>query len=330
MKRLLHRGSLLGERVFDRLFARTGEDRIIEAYIGYATPDHLIARGRVLTALRRNHPLPQQGWWTNFRQMLSLFLTDEVAGVRVYSGQTEAMTDEEGYFQLLLPRDTQAGWVDIPVKIENRDGATGCPVLVAGAQAEFLVISDIDDTLMQTGAYSLLRNLWTSLTGNALTRHVFPDAVELLNSLSAGGRNPIFYVSSSPWNLFNFLTEIFARAGLPRGPMFLRDLGLSETQFITGTHGDHKGAGIDAILAAIPDIPAILIGDTGQHDAFVYRDAVERHPTRIRLVILREPGPGPDAESQAQMREIAALGVSLQSGKTFQGAGSGPTASRDL
>ncbi len=56
---------------------------------------------------------------------------------------------------------------------------------------------DIDDTMMQTGAYSLARNLWTTFTGSALTRDVFPDAVALMTRLH-DGMNPVFYVSSAP------------------------------------------------------------------------------------------------------------------------------------
>ena len=72
----LHRLALSAERSIDRRVARRRRDRpVIEPYLGYATPEHLIARGRVLTALRRGEPLPTQSRWTNFRQMAALFLT---------------------------------------------------------------------------------------------------------------------------------------------------------------------------------------------------------------------------------------------------------------
>lgn len=186
------------------------------------------------------------------------------------------------------------------------------------ATAEYGIISDIDDTVLETGAYSLARNLWTSMTGNAMMRHIFPDAVALMDQLHHG-RNPVFYVSSSPWNLFHFLQRIFERHGLVMGPMFLRDLVISQTQFVTGTHGDHKGAAIDDILGANPDLNFVLMGDTGQHDAHVYLHAIERHPGRIKRVILRQPGPGPDAESRAAMQQIEAYGVQVDSAPDYTG-----------
>lgn len=319
LRRFIHSVSWRSEYVLDRLRGQRDERRIIEPYVGYANPDHLVVRGRVLAALKRNKSTPTQSLWVNFRQMLSLFLTDEVRGVEVTAQGVEAITNEEGYFTLLLPRWTVQGWVNVEVSIAGEAGMTICPVLVTRQDAEFAVISDVDDTMLKTGAYSLLRNLWTSLTGNALTRRIFPDAVGFIAALSKDGRNPVYYVSSSPWNLHHFLTRIFDRAGLLRGPMFLRDLGISKTQFITGTHGDHKGGSIDVLMAANPDLQFILVGDTGQHDAFVYRDAIARHPGRVRAVVLREPGPGPDAKNAAAMAEISATGTPLLHASGFSG-----------
>lgn len=319
IKKMLHSLAWNTERILDGLRGQRDTRRIIEPYIGYATPDHLVVRGRVLSGLRRNKPVPTQSRWTNFKQMLSLFLTDEVAAVKVAAHDVTGLTDEEGYFTLLLPRTSELGWNDVEVTIEGRAGATLCPVLVADAQADFAIVSDIDDTMLKTGAYSLVRNLWTTFTGNAGTRSIFPDAVAFIQEVSRKGRNPVYYVSSSPWNLHQFLQNIFAAAGLVKGPTFLRDLGISKTQFITGTHGDHKGSSIDALMMANPKLRYVLVGDTGQHDAFVYRDAIARHPGRVMAIVLREPGPGPDAQSLTALEEIRQSGVPVLHGTDFSG-----------
>ena len=305
--------------MWDRWRARRVKSKVIAPYIGYADPEHLVVRGRVLGSLRRHRPKASQSLWLNFRQMLSLFMTDEVSGVEVSAQGVTAISGEEGYFMLMLPRWTVEGWVDVEVTIIGESGSTICPVLVARQDAEFAVVSDIDDTMLKTGAYSIVRNLWTSLTGNALTRQIYADAPEFISDLSQDERNPIYYVSSSPWNLHYFLHRIFKRSGLVKGPKFLRDIGMSKTQFITGTHGDHNGSSIDVLLAANPTLPYVLVGDTGQHDAFVYRDAVLRHPGRIVAVVLREPGPGPDMDSLAAIRDIEDEGVTMLHAPRFDG-----------
>ena len=308
------------ERVVDRrrTARRQGAVPVIDPYLGYATPDHVILRGRVLTALRRTEPDPRGHWFGNLRQMLSLFLTDEVAGVTVTAGDHSAVTDEEGYFQLPLPRPAQAaGWRE-----EHVTPPGGAPqaleALVPEPGARFAVVSDIDDTVLHTGAHTLWSNLRTSLTGNALTREVYPDAVALLTALAAGG-NPVFYVSSSPWNLHHFLQRIMARHGVPKGPMFLRDYGLGEAQFITGTHGDHKGSALDVLMGAMPDLSFVLVGDTGQHDPQVYGAAIERHPGRVALVILRQAGRADDPADTQAIEAIRAAGVPVRSVADYSG-----------
>lgn len=322
IKSALHFLAVLLERLLDRLPRRKRVARVIDPYIGYAgrdgeTADWIILRGRVLSKLTNATPRAGQGRFKNFRQILRLFITHEVGGVRVSAQGVPATSDEEGYFALSLPCPDVTGWHDVPVQIDGLPEAHICPVFIPRPDAQFIVISDIDDTMLETGAYALWRNLWTSTTGNSLTRHVFPDAVDLMARLSGGGRNPVFYVSSSPWNLHGLLRDIFARTKLTLGPMFLRDLGVSDSQFVSGTHGDHKGGSIDTILAALPDLPVILIGDTGQHDARVYLDAIGRHAARIKAVVLREPGPGPNARARAAMDEIRATGTPLLHGADY-------------
>lgn len=312
---------ILGVRLeggWEGLTATRG-DPVLEAYRGYATEDSLVVRGRVLTALRRTRPDPKSSRLTNLLQMAGLFLTSEVSGVPVHSPETgqATLSDAEGYVRIQVPRHGHRdGWNEVHLEIEGRPATRrGFPVLVPPREARLGVISDVDDTVMRTGAYSLARNLWTTFTGSTLTREIFPDAVELMQRLHAG-MNPVFYVSSSPWNLHHFLDTVFERAGLMPGPMFLRDLGLAGTR----GHTDHKAAAIDAILEASPGLPFALIGDTGQKDAFVYRDAIARHPGRIERVILREPVVGAPQASLDAIAEIEAAGVPVHHGQDFTGA----------
>ena len=290
LARVLTRFETLFEAVLGRLRPPRAAPPVIEAYLGYSTPEHWVARGRILTRLIRPEVRAGQRRTRNLLQMLSLFLTDEVADVTVLAPDygVSALTDEEGYFTLLVPRGTAGGWAEVTVLAEGARAVL--PVQVTAPGARLAVVSDIDDTVIETGAWNLWRNLRTTLTGNMKTRRVFPDAVELLGRLSEEGRNPLFFVSSSPWNMHALLEGVFARAGLVKSPLFLRDLGISEVQLVSSTHGEHKGSVIDRLLAANPDLPFWLVGDTGQHDAEVYADAVARHPGRIARVTLRRAG----------------------------------------
>ncbi len=100
------------ERLFDGMRRKKRPDSVvIDPYLGFATPEHIVLRGRVLKKLKRTNPVLDASWITNLRQMVSLFLTDEVAGVTITAGEVTGITDEEGYFTLHLPRDPAwEGW----------------------------------------------------------------------------------------------------------------------------------------------------------------------------------------------------------------------------
>lgn len=280
---LVHRASSGIERIWDRVRPRDASpEPAIDAYTGYGTPGGCVLRGRVLDGHRYSTQIEKPSRWNAVRNMARNFFTDEIPSVRVAAGETYAVTDEEGYFRLDTP-PLPPGWHDVPLQLPDHGVQSNAPVMVPSPDAKYGVISDIDDTVMRTGAYSLARNLWTTATTYITDREVFGDTARLLRQLHAG-INPVFYVSSSPWNLHTYLNTVFDAHDVPRGPMFLRDLGISETKFVKSSHGSHKGDAIDAILAANPDLEFVLIGDSGQHDAIVYHDTIERHPGRIRQV----------------------------------------------
>ncbi|WP_298429242.1 phosphatase domain-containing protein [uncultured Jannaschia sp.] len=318
LKPLALRAARLVESGLERIGDRSDDDPVLDPYLGYATPEGLVLRGRVLTHLRRAEPDAEQSKWMNLRQMANLFITDEVQGVTVEGGGASGLSDAEGYVRLTVAGDFDPGWATVQCAIPGQD-PVAFHARVPAPDAEYMLISDIDDTMIETGAHSLARNLWTTFTGSALTRQAHDDAIALVESMTDGTRHPIFYVSSSPWNLHDFLEDLFRHEGVPRGPMFLRDLGITE-EGVGASHGTHKGRAIDAILAANPDLDAYLMGDSGQKDAIVYRDAVRRHPGRIRGVALREPAPGVGDDDANAIAEIEADGVPCYHGPDFTGA----------
>jgi phosphatidate phosphatase APP1 len=167
--------------------------------------------------------------------------------------------------------------------------ATRVRVRVPDAAARFGIVSDVDDTVLVTGVQRARQMVVQTFTGSALTRTAFPGAVELYRDLAAGV-NPVFYVSSSPWNLHSFLLGFLRHRGFPDGPVLLRDL--------LGTRAgrEQKHERIREVLDLHPDLPFVLLGDSGEKDPQVYADIVREHPGRVLAVYIREvrldPGDG--------------------------------------
>ena len=82
--------------------------------------------------------------------------------------------------------------------------------------------------------------------------------------------------------------DFMALKGIVAGPMLLRDFGLDESKLVAGPHLGHKLRAIRSVLDRNPDLPFLLIGDSGQHDPEVYRTVVAEYPGRIRAVYIRD------------------------------------------
>lgn len=283
---------------------RFGRDPLkIIPYDGHGTPTTLWLRGRVLQDKGEQTATDRDGVWRNLVNMYRRFETDEIPGAQVRircAGATQdATTDDEGYFtvEFALPQPLPPDqlWHSVEYEVLQPDPAqaTG-QALVVPPDARFGVISDIDDTVLQTGATSLVQMARTVFLNNARTRLPFPGVAafyQALHSGEAGDLNPIFYLSSSPWNLYDLLTDFQQLQGIPRGPLFLRDWGLSEEGFAPSRHHDHKLAKIENLLHRFPTLPFLLIGDSGQEDPEIYAEIVERFPQRIPAIYIRNINP---------------------------------------
>ena len=291
------------ERAWDSARARTRSlDHVrIEPYLGHGGPAGVVVRGRVLDNPLGSEAVPGEGVRAATRRTLRHFVTDELPGVplrvTVAGTSVETTSDDEGYFLVRVPAPPDAltsPWATGTVELVGehlrvRDVRAEVQVRVPSAEARFGILSDVDDTILQTGVQRALRMVVQTFTGSALTRTPFPGAPELYRDLAAGV-NPVFYVSSSPWNLYAFLLAFLRHHGFPLGPVLLRDL--------LGTRAgrEQKHDRIREILDLHPDLSFVLLGDSGERDPEIYADIVREHPDRIVAVYIREvrldPGDG--------------------------------------
>ena len=286
------------DRVRRRFAARFRPDRRLHAvaYRGFGNRASGTLSGRVL-AYREPPDDAPASLWSNLQASYRRFETDEVPGVRVEAsvegGAVVATTsDEEGYFSVELPVPEGVVGTRLPVVLRLPDHPDAvvdgsAEIIVPGEAARFGVISDIDDTILVTQATSLLRMMRLTLLESSESRVAFPGVSTFYAALHAD-TNPFYYVSSSPWNLHEFLEDFMALKGIVAGPMLLRDFGLDESKLVAGPHLGHKLRAIRSVLDRNPDLPFLLIGDSGQHDPEVYRTVVAEYPGRIRAVYIRD------------------------------------------
>jgi phosphatidate phosphatase APP1 len=160
--------------------------------------------------------------------------------------------------------------------------------LVPSPYARFGVISDIDDTILQTYVRNRARMLYLTLVYNPLTRLSFDGTADLYRGLRECGHGaPFFYVSKSMWNLFPLLESFIAHQRLPRGPLLLRQVGL----FSPRPSVPHKANVINDLLQTYQELEFLLIGDSGERDLELYLAAARAHPGRIPAILIRNVSP---------------------------------------
>ncbi|WP_153556878.1 App1 family protein [Roseimaritima sediminicola] len=302
-----------GMRRLRKRLGRSGKPKI-QAYRGYRSGDAVRVHGRILTNPPLNPDFQNDQWWHNLSNTVQRFASDEVPGVRIRaalgSATATAVSDAEGYFHLDLPCDQPLSenlfWSSAQLCIIDHDGQpvsgtdTTAPFLQVSGGAQYAVISDVDDTILHTGATDLTTMAKLTFFANARTRAPLEGVAGLYESLQHGGhlhdppRNPIFYISSSPWNLYDLLEDFLELNAIPHGPLLLRDLGFDQNKFLKAGH-EHKLHKAKELVERFEGLPFVLFGDSGQEDARLYSLLAEAHPSRIKAIFIRDIDPAEDS-----------------------------------
>lgn len=296
------------DEVVDRLGWGRDKPVSVANYIGFGREDYLFLTGRILRDRGINRD-ERDGLLENVVNNFKRFNSREINGASVkitWGHHTfERTTDSEGYFHVehTCPPDDHVAsehglWQEAIVEVVGIPGEDNINLVahsdvVVPSVAEFGVISDIDDTILQTDVTSRLKlkTMVHTLLKNAANRRAFSGVSDFYQALSTGndgeGFNPFFYVSNSPWNLYDLLLDFLHVNHLPRGPVLLRDFGLP-SEDSTFSYKTHKADMVNKILSTYPKLPFILVGDSGEHDTDIYLEAARNNPGRILKIYIRD------------------------------------------
>lgn len=332
LRRRLQDSVIAGDDALDalsrRFDTRLGRNRPhhIAAYRGFADGSGAELTGRVLANPPLGGPLEHDDWWDNLLNTYRRFGSDEVPGaallVEFRGVRTATTTDHEGYYRIATavpPAEVDGLWGEASVMLADGSLGTPQPVLQILPQARIGVISDIDDTILHSGVTHWKTAAQLTFLENARTRKPLPGVALFYQTLQAGadrsGRHPLFYVSSSPWNLYDLLEEFMALNAIPPGPVFLRDLGTDAGKFIkTPGHG-HKLEQARALIRRFRGLRWVLLGDSGQADAELYAEAAGEFGDRIAAIYIRDVDPDLDSPfdtaTDAHIQRIAGTGVPM-------------------
>lgn len=307
---------------------RGGRPIALMAYRTYGEPGRVYLKGRALADKGITKARETDNLINNLLNMYRRFETDEMPGMTVrleYKGEVhETLTDKEGYYRFEIVPATRIEsnelYYKIPVELLNDEGEVidreESEIMIPPSDAEFGIISDIDDTVIYSNATNLYKMARTMLVNNARTRLPFPGVAEFYKSLQLGKNgkrnNPFFYVSSSPWNLYDLLIDFLDFNKIPGGPLMLRDFGIQSDTFIKHDYLGHKFTAIKNILDTYPHLNFVLVGDSGERDPEIYAEVVKNFPERILAIYIRDVASAEKHEAALKHAEVVqSFGVNM-------------------
>lgn len=306
---------------------------LIVPYRGFGNDNVVFLKGHVTEDKGLARPETWNSRWQNALSMMKRYSSDEIPGAKVFievEGEKQTLvTNESGLFEMQLIQKTPlpkgaSKWISYSVRLQQNLSGSDTKtmargeILIPGTDARFGVISDIDDTILISHSTKTLRKLSLMLLHNSRTRKPFPGVDAFYQALYKGPDgarfNPFFYVSNSEWNLYDLLDDFCTYNRLPKGVFLLRELkaGVFRFRKSGGSNHLHKLDTIRLLFQTYPDLPFVLIGDSGQRDPEIYASVAMEHPERIKAIYIRDVTRFKrDKEIKQLIRKLNRLGVPL-------------------
>lgn len=217
-------------------------------------------------------------------------------------------------FEFASVSKVQPGWHEVKVELlEEKDqvAAAATGLIYVPHITQYAFISDIDDTVMVSHSATLGRRLRELFMKNPRTRKTFPGMARYYKRLSATYAshekpNPFFYVSSSEWNLYDYLVETFRFNRLPEGAFLLNQVKQLKDFLRTGKTG-HGGKllRIMRVIDAFPNQKFVLFGDNSQQDPTIYKTIAERYPDKVAAIYIRNVHPPHESRTAKLLQDLS-------------------------
>ncbi|MCB1263692.1 MAG: DUF2183 domain-containing protein [Mycobacterium sp.] len=314
-------GSLTKRRREQKMKSGIFRGMHVEVYRGFVGADDV---AKVRVRVTETPELPGDSrlpYWdvaqANLHRHAALRIVDAEVELHIGGHSATEVTDSHGFANFSLPvPDLPVGWHEaraVITPIEDGESASGTGRIVKPSpKAPFLVISDIDDTILLTGLTEGAAMVVRTVLREASERAAIPGMASLYRGLvrgistGAGNRKPaptFFYVSTGSWSFYPALQEFVQLRGFPLGPMFLTHWGPTE-RYLRRSGAEHKRTAIRRLLEAYPGMPFVLIGDSGQRDPLTYEEMAREFPDRVKLILIRQVG-DEDDERNTELRSHA-------------------------
>lgn len=272
--------------VVERLLRRRGWLPRVLPYVGYGTDGWVRVLGRVLLTppgTRRRDVERGRGW----RRFFCATANGVPVTIEINGTVHQVTSGRGGYIDEVVEAVLPAGWATAHLSAQGCAQADA-PLRVVSPTARIGIVSDIDDTVVITAMPRPLVAAWNTMMLPEASRRAVPGMAELYESVLAQDEDAfVVYVSTGAWNVAPALSDFLARHGFPHGPLLLTDWGPTADSWFRSGRG-HKRTQLLRLMAELPQLTWVLIGDDGQHDPDLYAEAVAACPGRVSAVLIRQ------------------------------------------
>ncbi|TCN52511.1 DUF2183 domain-containing protein [Flavobacterium circumlabens] len=297
---------------------------ILQLYRGYANEQELIVMGHVF---KRMYDYDfQKKNFKNATSVINQFRIKTIQNFDIYlkygDKEIHTKTLDDGYFKFCIPLEEEFnfGWMEYEVSLKyNSEVIISKGSFIRPHKGNLGIISDIDDTFLISHTHNFFKKIYILLFKNVNDRKVFKDVVPHYQALSSAGRNnkeeenAFFYISSSEWNLYNFIIKFTKIHQLPRAVILLKDIKRGITDFFMSGRGnhDHKFDKIKHVLEFYPNLKYVLLGDDSQHDPVLYERICKIFPVTVTAVYIRQTGKSQKETTKTILKNMESLDVSV-------------------
>jgi phosphatidate phosphatase APP1 len=295
----------------------------IKAYHGYGHVEMMTIFGHVF----KLSPIPRRKYRQSFLRntwaLLRLFMVKPYPELEVellWENKTfKTKTDCDGFFKFEWKDEPPLpyGFQECIFKAYNNgiQIAETLGHVYIPHTTQYGFISDIDDTFLISHSSNLRKRLFVLFTENARSRDPFEGVVRhyqmlALSNTTAEMPNPFFYVSSSEWNLYDYILEFVIVNEIPKGVFLLNQLKRFNQLLKTGQNNHKtKFTRIVRILENYPKQKFVLLGDSSQQDPYIYEAIVAHFPNQIHAVYIRDVQAKNREKASEVLRNIESKGV---------------------
>ena len=255
------------------------------------------------TIVKSSHKTDTTSRRNNFSGLMNRWLASATVTISTGSNST-ILPVSDGDFSGTIPVESLASF---SISVFYQQELLHQESLQFRPQPDFLIISDIDDTILESEVSSKLNLVYNSLLIRYENRVAIKGTSKIycsLNSASSTLGLPHFiYLSSSPSFLSRPIKRFLSVNQFPMGSVILKK------SLFSGDHENHKTGWLEQITQIYPNTPLMLFGDSGEQDPEIYSNFASSlsKPGLIKAIFIRQI-----SDDKSRLQELASIRLKMQ------------------